>query len=100
MKVRKRVTLMVVTVSAIFGICWLTDATIYILNYISSPYSDVTLAIATMMILLNSAVNPFVYALLSQRFRAKIKGMICCNCHSSNKIRATDELAGATKPAN
>lgn len=92
LKIRKRVTLMAVIVSVIFGVCWLTDSCMYALNYIVSPYSDVAYAIASIMILFNSAVNPFVYALVNQRFRQKIKGMLGCNCFSSIKIRSIDIL--------
>ena len=93
MKVRKRVTLMVVTVSIIFSICWLTDAIIFLMSYHSTTNSpsDVTWAIAAVMILFNSSINPFVYALINQRFREKIKGMICCIFRSMNEIPATRE---------
>ncbi|KAL9957301.1 hypothetical protein ACROYT_G038920 [Oculina patagonica] len=102
MKVRKRVTLMVVAVSIIFSICWLTDAIIFLLSYhstTSSP-SDVTWAIAAVMILFNSSVNPFVYGLINQRFREKIKGMICCTFRSSNEIHATREALQNHQLAN
>ncbi|XP_078349129.1 pyroglutamylated RF-amide peptide receptor-like [Oculina patagonica] len=80
MKVRKRVTLMVIAVTAIFGICWGTGQLIYVLLYfISKEIGAILLAIADVMILFNSAVNPFVYALLNQQFREKIKKMICCS---------------------
>ena len=36
----------------------------------------VTIAITNVMVLFNSAVNPFVYALLNKQFREKIKRMI------------------------
>lgn len=96
-KIRKRVTLMAVVVSVIFGVCWLTDACMYVLNYIRSPYSDVAYGIASIMILFNSAVNPFVYALVNQRFRQKIKGMLCCKCRSTIRIHTmppTTHIAG------
>ena len=32
------------------------------------------------LILLNTAVNPFVYATISQNLRQKMKRMICCRC--------------------
>ena len=89
LKIRKRVTLTAVTVSVIFSICWMTDAVIFLLSYhstTSSP-SDVTWAIAAVMILFNSAINPFVYALINERFREKIKRLIGYRWRSTNQIQ-------------
>ena len=95
LKVRKRVTLMVVTVSIIFSICWLTDASLYLLTYYSATNtpSDVTYSIGFIMVLFNSAVNPFVYALLNQRFRQKLKRMICCSFRSANQIHPSSYVS-------
>ena len=83
LKVRKRVTLSVITVSAIFGICWITGTLIYILIYYDIyMFGSASYVISHTMFVFNSAVNPFVYALLSERFREKIKGMLCCSCAS------------------
>ena len=76
MKVRKRVTLMVVTVSAIFGICWPTDLFFHVVDNFSG-LNPVVFSVTHTLIMFNSAVNPFAYALINQRFREKIKGMIC-----------------------
>lgn len=89
LKIRKRVTLTAVTVSIIFSICWMTDAVIFLLSYhstTSSP-SDVTWAIAAVMILFNSAINPFVYALINERFREKIKRLIGYRFRPKNQIQ-------------
>ena len=44
------------------------------------------------MIMFNSAVNPFAYALINQRFREKIKGIICCCSRSaSSRIHVARE---------
>ncbi|KAL9957299.1 hypothetical protein ACROYT_G038918 [Oculina patagonica] len=93
MKVRKRVTLMVILVSVIFGVSWLTDSTTFFLGFFtpSHTFGDVTYATASTMIMFNSAINPFIYALVNQRFREKIKGMICCPCRPSNRIYAEGE---------
>lgn len=81
LRVRKRVTLMVLTISAIFGICWGAESIEYVLRYLTSyKMSPVPVAIADTMALFNSAVNPFVFALLNQQFREKITKMICCKC--------------------
>ncbi|KAL9957199.1 hypothetical protein ACROYT_G038808 [Oculina patagonica] len=86
-RVRKRVTLMVVTITAIFGICWGTDSVVYVLNYAKSfNIGPVTSAITYTMVLFNSAVNPFVYALFNKQFREKMKGMLCCTGSSAPRF--------------
>ena len=80
LKLRKRVTLMVLTVSAIYGICWGTDLILHLfVDFGSYNISPAAFAIAHTLIMFNSAVNPFAYALISHRFREKMKGMICCS---------------------
>ena len=84
LKVRRRVTLMVLTVSAIFGICWGIDTILHLLEEIGSyKLSPYAIPIAHTMIMFNSTVNPFAYALINQRFREKMKGMIYCTSSSS-----------------
>jgi len=79
MKVRKRVTLMIVTVTAIFAICWGTNQIIYLIRNVAlSSIGVVTIATINTMVMFNSAVNPFVYALMNKLFREKIKRMILC----------------------
>ena len=52
---------------------------LYFLSHFASyNIGPVTIAIVNTMVMFNSAVNPFVYALLSQQFREKMKTMICC----------------------
>jgi len=89
MKVRKRVTLMVITVSAIFAVCWLADCMTYLLAFYTPKHTvgGVAYVATSAMIQLNSAVNPIVYALVNQRFRQKIKRMVCCPCLPGNSSR-------------
>ncbi|XP_078347890.1 galanin receptor 2a-like [Oculina patagonica] len=102
LKVRKRVTLTAVTVSIIFSICWLADAIIFLMSYHSTTNSpsDVTWAIAAVMILFNSAVNPFVYALINQRFKEKLKGLFGCIFRPSNQIDVDREVPDIQQPTN
>ena len=79
---------MVITVSAIFGICWLTNELVFTLWYVA--YYDigpVPFNITSTMILFNSAVNPFAYALLNQQFREKMKRILCCTRFSTSRVR-------------
>ncbi|XP_022784180.1 tachykinin-like peptides receptor 86C [Stylophora pistillata] len=79
MKVRKRVTLMAVTVSFIFAVSWGAESVEYVLRTLTTlNISFEHIAVVDLMVLFNSAVNPFVYALLNHQFREKIEGMICC----------------------
>ena len=75
MRMRKRVTLMAVSVSAIFAVCWLTDSISYILSFYTAAhtFNDVTYVATSIMIMLNAAINPIIYALVSKQFRDKIK---------------------------
>ena len=96
LKVRKRVTLMVVTVRAIFGIFWATDLILHALEDIGSfKFNSVVFPIGNTMLMFNFAVNPFAYALINQRFRENIKGMIRCSSSSSApRVHAAREPQG------
>ena len=79
LRLRKRVTLMVVSISAILVISWGADGILHLIHeYASSvKLSPLTIPIAHTIMIFNSAVNPFAYALLNQRFRTKMKQMVC-----------------------
>lgn len=79
LKVRKRCTLMVITVSVIFAVCWGAESVEYVLRFLTNlKISFVYITTVDMMVLFNSAVNPFVYSLLNHQFRKKIKGVMPC----------------------
>jgi len=84
LKTRKRVTLMVVTISVVFVICWATDTTLHLLKDVCSyKISPIAIPVAHTMVMFNATVNPFAYTLINQRLREKIKGMIRCLLTSS-----------------
>ena len=79
LRLRKRVTLMVVSISAILVISWGADGILHLIHeYAGSvKLSPLATPIAHTIMIFNSAVNPFAYALLNQRFRTKVKQMVC-----------------------
>ena len=90
---------MVVAVTVIFAICLGTIQVIYTLaRFTSYQLSPVVTAIANVMVLFNSAVNPFVYALLNHNFRGKMKGMI--RCSKVRAIAAVSETQSTDHPIN
>ena len=87
MKVRKRVTLMAVIVTAIFGVCCLSAGIIYVTRNYAPKHTDVGEDVNSALTMLNSAINPIVYVLVNQRFREKIKAIMCCACRpSTNRV--------------
>ncbi|XP_078349122.1 pyroglutamylated RF-amide peptide receptor-like [Oculina patagonica] len=91
-RVRRRVTLMVLPVTAIFGICWGAESVEYVLRQFPSlNITPVVIATVDTMVAFNAAVNPFVYALLNQQFREKMKKMICCTGFSAPVVHPTPE---------
>jgi len=68
---------MVITISVIFAVSWSTHSILHILDdfsaYALNPFA---IPISHVTLMFNSAVNPFAYALINQRFKEKIKQMI------------------------
>ena len=93
MKSRKRATFMVVTVSFLFGICWGTESVEFFLRaYTSLDISSLHVAIADTMVVFNSALNPFIFALMNHQFKEKIKRMFICDNPTMARIHAAENL--------
>ena len=80
LKVRKRVTLTVITVSIIFGVTWLADTFNFVLHFYKPSFNKLTFAATSIFVLFNSAINPVLYALINQRYKEKMKGILRCKC--------------------
>ena len=85
---------MVVTVSVIFAMCWMSGGITYLVAFFSPVFGagDVAYVTQSTVVMFNSAINPIVYALVNQQFSRKIKYMMCCGCQSiSNGIHSATE---------
>ncbi|XP_004636176.1 thyrotropin-releasing hormone receptor-like [Octodon degus] len=77
---RKQVTKMLAVVVVLFAVLWLPYRTLVVVNsFLSPPYLDFSfLLFCRLCIYLNSAVNPVVYALMSQRFLEAFHKLFQC----------------------
>lgn len=72
---RKKVTLLLFTVTLLHGTFLLPDTVAYFLSYFGFRYGSIAYQIATVFICLNSTVNPFIYSLHSERFRKSLRNL-------------------------
>ncbi|XP_006881805.1 PREDICTED: thyrotropin-releasing hormone receptor-like [Elephantulus edwardii] len=77
---RKQVTKMLAVVVVLFALLWLPYRTLVVVNsFLSPPYLNLGfLLFCRLCIYLNSAINPIIYTLMSQRFREAFHGLFQC----------------------
>lgn len=85
-----KVTKMVAVVSILYAVCWLPNLVIYMLSHFKaelfghgSYFFVPAFVVSVVLVGLNSAMNPFIYALHSTNFRQHIKGALCCKTYRS-----------------
>ena len=95
---KKRVTHMVVMVVIVFALCWLPINIILMIQYFGSypeSIAFVGLQIASnCLAYLNSCLNPFLYAFLSENFRKSFKKLLCC-CKKAQSVHPYRERSNA-----
>ncbi|KAI8495081.1 hypothetical protein Bbelb_270670 [Branchiostoma belcheri] len=83
-KSRNRVTRMVTVVVAVFIVSWMPKTIVYLVKYYFKLYSvpdeqqDPLELFVVMLSSINSMINPFLYALLGDKFRVYMKKALCC----------------------
>ncbi|XP_075427417.1 thyrotropin-releasing hormone receptor-like [Ascaphus truei] len=88
MSSRKQVTKMLAVVVILFALLWMPYRTLVVVNsFMDPPYLNVWfLLFCRMCIYLNSAINPIIYNLMSQKFRAAFKNL--CKCEQKRTEKA------------
>lgn len=77
----RKVTKMAAIVSIVYAVCRLPNLVLYMLSEYRPElyqYDSVPYVTSVVLVGLNSAMNPFIYALHSTNFRKHIKVALCC----------------------
>lgn len=85
-----QMTKMLAAVVILFALLWMPYRTLVVVNsFIDPPYHNMWfLLFCRMCIYCNSAINPIIYNLMSQKFRAAFKEL--CKCARRSKDEATE----------
>ena len=83
---KKRVTRMIIVVVVIFAVCWAPIQTVLVLKSVNlyhiTPLTIVIQVTAHVLAYMNSCVNPFLYAYLSENFRKAFRKVVYCRALS------------------
>uniref|UniRef100_A0A8D0E8R0 Thyrotropin-releasing hormone receptor n=1 Tax=Salvator merianae TaxID=96440 RepID=A0A8D0E8R0_SALMN len=84
---RRQVTKMLAVVVILFAFLWMPYRTLVVINsFLSHPYQESWfLLFCRICIYLNSAINPVIYNLMSQKFRAAFRKLCKCQGKESEK---------------
>ena len=86
---------MVMTVSVVFFICWipaLTSLCVLSFHSVSQKQGYALHVVSTILVLFNCTANPFIYVLVSHRFRRHFKELVCClGASSKAKVYPTTQ---------
>ncbi|XP_061529555.1 thyrotropin-releasing hormone receptor [Phycodurus eques] len=87
---RKQITKMLAAVVILFALLWMPYRTLVVVNsFFDPPYHNTWfLLFCRMCIYANSAINPIIYNLMSQKFRATFKKL--CKCSYRHKREAIE----------
>ncbi|XP_025047771.1 thyrotropin-releasing hormone receptor-like [Alligator sinensis] len=86
---RRQVTKMLAVVVILFAVLWMPYRTLVVVNsFMDPPYLNIWfLLFCRMCIYLNSAINPIIYNLMSQKFRAAFRKL--CKCEQKRTENVT-----------
>ncbi|XP_053550927.1 thyrotropin-releasing hormone receptor-like [Bombina bombina] len=84
---RKQVTKMLAVVVILFALLWMPYRTLVLVNsFMDKPYLDPWfLLFCRICVYANSAINPVIYNVMSQKFRTAFKKLCKCGQHESQR---------------
>ena len=105
LKNRKRVTKTLIILTFLFPLCWFPNLLINTISYYANDRDLLSTGYlaSELLVLLNSTVNPFLYAIHSKQFRKAIKNIVYCYPRRPSGVAPLGTGARATAatiPAN
>ena len=102
---RKKVTELLLIVTVLHGVFLLPDTVTYVMSYFGFKYGSIAYRVGTVLVCLNSAVNPFLYSLRSERFRRSLQRLLhwktkSFHLTSKSKENNSIELRSSTRLGN
>ncbi|XP_044126684.1 thyrotropin-releasing hormone receptor-like [Bufo gargarizans] len=102
---RKQVTKMLAVVVVLFALLWMPYRTLVLVNsFVENPYLDPWfLLFCRICVYANSAINPVIYNLMSQKFRTAFKRLCKCGqveTQRRNTYMATTNYSMVRDPSN
>uniref|UniRef100_A0A671FHW7 Thyrotropin-releasing hormone receptor n=1 Tax=Rhinolophus ferrumequinum TaxID=59479 RepID=A0A671FHW7_RHIFE len=87
---RKQVTKMLVVVVLLFAVLWMPYRTLVLLNsFVAQPFLDPwVLLFCRTCVYTNSAINPVIYSLMSQKFRVAFRQLCRCGAEGPQRHAA------------
>ena len=88
--IRRKPTKMLISIVVVFALCWLPLQTGVVLRWFAPEFYDMYLPLKVQYIfpwfgIVNSAINPFIYPIFSEKFRSEFKRILCFACFKAHK---------------
>ena len=83
--IRRKPTKMLISIVVVFALCWLPLQTGVVLRWFAPEFYNMYVPLKVQYIFLwfgivNSAINPFIYPIFSEKFRSEFKRILCFAC--------------------
>lgn len=93
LRYRRRMTKMVLAVTAVYVLCWVPELLIYFLGFLGVfPLHAIHHGVAFALVVFNSCINPIVYSFQSSQFRRHLWALMCCRRRVNRLVYPTKEF--------
>ena len=96
---RKKVTVTMLALSVVYAVCWFPDLVMHVVSNAAPEQFSLDHPVHTVaicLVVVNSSVNPVVYAFRFEQFKRELIKIVCC-CGVSNDNRVEATIRGASR---